>query len=285
MLAFAKGHGTLNDFVLLTDADDTASPTDDEVRFLCDRRAGIGADGLLRAVKGRHVPGWAGDPEAWFMDYRNADGSTAQMCGNGLRVFLRYLREEELIDHDAGTATVGTRAGPRTGNFLSGGEVRVWMGRPRLLRGSVAVRVATRCWPAQAVDVGNPHAVVLLAAGESLDTLDLERPPVSEPAHRFPEGVNVEFAELRGEDGIRMRVHERGVGETPSCGTGAVAVAATVAASGGRGHASYHVEVPGGGLRVDLRDNDAWLTGPAVIVARGEVRLPERRSARQGRPA
>ena len=110
MVTFAKGHGTRNDFVLFTDADDAEPLSPAQVRHLADRRGGVGGDGVLRAVRGAHVPEWEGDPDAWFMDYRNADGSLAEMCGNGVRVFARYLVEQGLagggdglgLDADAG---------------------------------------------------------------------------------------------------------------------------------------------------------------------------------------
>ena len=123
---FAKGHGTRNDFVLIADPDDLLDLSEDQVAFLCDRRAGIGADGILRAVRASQVAEWDGDPDVWFMDYRNADGSIAEMCGNGLRVFLRYLAEEGLVD--PGYASVATRSGLRSGRFLADGRIAVTMG-------------------------------------------------------------------------------------------------------------------------------------------------------------
>lgn len=276
VLHFAKGHGTLNDFVLITDPDNRVAPTDAEVRFLCDRRAGIGGDGLLRAVRARHIAGWDGDPEAWFMDYRNADASLAEMCGNGLRVFLRYLREEGLVPADTTHLEVGTRAGLRSGELLPDGRVRVWMGRPAVAPEPVGVSVGHMSWPATAVDVGNPHAVALVGSAEALDALDLGTPPGRTPASAFPNGVNVEFVEEVGPRSVRMRVHERGVGETMSCGTGTVAVAAAVAAVHGETAGTWTVQVPGGVVEVELADGQAWLTGPAEIVARGEVALPAR---------
>ncbi len=273
MLSFAKGHGTLNDFVLVTDPDGSSEPSDDLVRFLCDRRAGIGGDGYIRAVPARHVRSWEGDPDLWFMDYRNADGSLAEMCGNGLRVFARYLVEEGLVDRAQTTLSVATRAGMRTATLLPDGRVRLGMGRVDLSGTPASVAVGGQSWGATAVDVGNPHAVVNLDSDEDLDSIDLAVPPVvSEEI--FPAGVNVEFVLPLAEQVVRMRVHERGVGETPSCGTGTVAVAAAQARSLGLLSGTWRIIVPGGEVEVELDNGEAWLTGPAEIVARGTVRVP-----------
>ena len=274
MLSFAKGHGTRNDFVLVTDADDARPLTDDDVRFLADRRSGIGGDGVLRAVRARHVPGWDGDPDLWFMDYRNADGSIAEMCGNGVRVFARYLVEEGLVPEGTASIDLGTRAGLRTAELLPDGRVRVWMGRPETNDAGTVVRVDGQEWGATSVDVGNPHAVVLLGEGDALAALDLGDAPEWTPRANFPHGVNVEFVDELAEDRVRMRVFERGVGETESCGTGTVAVASAVARAHGKTEGRWTVEVPGGEVVVDLAGGEAWLTGPAVIVARGHVDLP-----------
>ena len=274
MLSFAKGHGTRNDFVLVTDADDARPLTDDDVRFLADRRSGIGGDGVLRAVRARHVPGWDGDPDLWFMDYRNADGSIAEMCGNGVRVFARYLVEEGLVPEGTTSIDLGTRAGLRTAELLPDGRVRVWMGRPETNDAGTVVRVDGQEWGATSVDVGNPHAVVLLGEGDALASLDLGDAPEWTPRANFPHGVNVEFVDELAEDRVRMRVFERGVGETESCGTGTVAVASAVARAHGKTEGRWTVEVPGGEVVVDLAGGEAWLTGPAVIVARGHVDLP-----------
>lgn len=263
-IEFAKGHGTRNDFVLFVDRDGLIELSDAEVAFICDRRAGIGADGILRAVDSALMPGQPGEPGEWFMDYRNADGSVAEMCGNGLRVFLRYLAEEGLVDAST-PVTVVTRAGRRTGQFLPDGRVAVTMG-PATTGQQVEITLDGRTWPATAVDVGNPHAVVRLEQGTDLAELPLTVAPVWEPERAFPNGVNTEFVLDRGPGVIQLRVYERGVGETQSCGTGVVAAAA-VAAPGG----TCRVHVPGGELDVDLTGAEAILTGPAEIVARGRL--------------
>ena len=269
MLAFAKGHGTLNDFVCFSDPDGTLELSDDQLRYLCDRRAGIGGDGTLRAVRARHVSGYESHGDAWFMDYRNADASIAEMCGNGLRVFLRFLNSEGLIDDSP--IDVVTRAGVLHGEFLDGDLIRVFMGRPTIAAQHVRVAAGGRSFDAAVVDVGNPHAAVMVGPGE-LDGVDLEREP-GYPAEVFPNRANVEFVEPVGEHHVRMRVWERGVGETFSCGTGTVATAVAAAAAVGESEGSWRVDPPGGTLQVDLTPDGAHLTGPAVMVARGKVVL------------
>ena len=267
---FSKGHGTQNDFVVLLDRENVLHPSDDDVRWLCDRRAGIGGDGLLRVVLARHVPEWDGDPGLWFMDYRNADGSVAQMCGNGVRVFVRYLLDEGLASGP--DVDVATRAGLKPASVLLDGRVRVGMGAVTVGPGTVRVTTADgSAHDATPVDVGNPHAVSL---GARLDRLDLTRAPAWEPSEAFPEGVNLEFVEPVGERHVAMRVFERGVGETRSCGTGTVAVAAAARAREGSGDGTWTVDVPGGRVEVELVGDETFLTGPAVLVAHGEVTLP-----------
>jgi diaminopimelate epimerase len=124
--SFAKGHGTGNDFVVLLDREAMLDVGEAEVRFLCDRHIGIGGDGLLRAVFAKHIEEWDGEPDLWFMDYRNADGSVAEMCGNGIRVFVRFL-----LQHDLATGPVvqvATRAGRKEGSGLSDGGIWGEMG-------------------------------------------------------------------------------------------------------------------------------------------------------------
>jgi diaminopimelate epimerase len=266
---FLKGHGTENDFVLLPDPDGSAVGDLDAatVAAICDRHAGIGADGVMRVVRCTSYD----DPAAvaargeaeWFMDYRNSDGSLSEMCGNGVRLFARYL-----VDHEGATSpvTVGTRAGVKT-LTVDGDRITVDMGRPRLL-GEAKVGVGERRWPATRVSMGNPHAVAfvdsLADAGPLLD------PPTHDPGD-FPEGVNVEFVVRRGPHHVAMRVHERGSGETRSCGTGACAAMVAAAAADGEGAGTtYRVDVPGGTLQISWTDDDRVLmTGPAVIVAEG----------------
>jgi diaminopimelate epimerase len=251
---FVKGHGTENDFVVLPDAPPLDPPT---VRALCDRRAGIGADGVLRLERGA---------DGFVMDYWNADGSVAEMCGNGIRVYARYLVDAGLAA--PGTLAIGTRAGVRTVQVPADGDVTVEMGAPVPL--AAAPTVGGR--PGTAVSMGNPHVVVELPDLAALDALDLTRPPEVRPP--LPDGQNVEFVVRRDSRALAMRVHERGVGETRSCGTGVcAAVVAAVAWADGDGlDEPWTVDVPGGRLTVTwLSAGPVLLSGPAVLVARGEV--------------
>lgn len=273
-LPFTKGHGTGNDFVILADPDGRLALTPALVAALCDRRRGIGADGVLRVVRTAKHPdaaGLAGDAE-WFMDYWNADGSFAEMCGNGVRVFVRYLLTYGLADA-AGGLPVATRAGVVRA-VADGDTVTVDMGTPRLYAAST-VTLGPLTVPGAAVDCGNPHLVCALPAAVTLDALDLHVSPAYDEAV-FPAGVNVEFT-TPGEpvDGadlhVHMRVHERGSGETLSCGTGALAVGAVALRDAGLSAGVVAVDLPGGRLTVTVDDGTAWLAGPAVLVATGTV--------------
>jgi len=271
--AFAKGHAAMNDFVLIKDRHATLSLSDEDVRWICDRRAGLGADGVLRAVKAGHMPGWTGDPNLWFMDHRNADGSAATMCGNGLRLFVRYLIEEDLAPRNE--VLVATRAGQRTVWELFDGRLRATMGKVSVDGAPTGVTLGDREYAATGVDVGNSHAVVLLGDAEALADLDLTQ-PVSVSPGRFPDGANVVFAVPTAPGRLTVRVVERGVGETLACGTGAVAASAVAArAATCEVLGDYAVRARGGRLDVRLSPDQSYLTGPAVVVARGEAVLPE----------
>ena len=263
---FLKGHGTHNDFVLLPDHDGTlhGDLPAERVRALCDRRGGIGGDGVLRVV--RQTPA---DGGRWFMDYRNADGSVSEMCGNGIRVFARHLVDEDLVD-PAQPLEVDTRDGVKTITF-DAGLVTVDMGVPQVL-GSTAVSVGDRSWSATHVDVGNPHAVAIV------DALDDAGPLTQAPGHDaavYPHGVNVEFVVRRGEAHVAMRVHERGSGETQACGTGACAVAVAVSTLDDLPRdVDVRVDQPGGTVVIRwTAEGRVIMTGPAVIVARGTTAL------------
>ena len=269
---FLKGHGTENDFVLLPDPDGSVHGdlAADLVAALCDRRAGIGGDGVLRAVRTASYDDPAcvaarGEAE-WFMDYRNSDGSVSEMCGNGVRVFGRYLVEHEGVDPHR-PLKVGTRAGTRTLTF-GRDLVSVDMGQP-VVHGETKVSVGERSWPALHVSMGNPHAVAFVS--DLAEAGDLLEAP-GHDAGEFPDGVNVEFVVRRGRRHVAMRVHERGSGETRSCGTGACAVMVAAALADGTAPGKrYHVDVPGGRLEVTWTEQGrVELTGPAVLVARGE---------------
>ena len=255
-----KGHGTENDFILLPDLDGSLVLEDAFVAAICDRHRGIGADGLIRIA-----PTQDQREAAWFMDYRNHDGSLAEMCGNGIRVMARYLVDNGLVE--AGRVLIATRDGVKEVVVPLAGEISVDMGVVSALPGSVVVSVDGSEYPATKVDVGNPHAVVFV---ESLDAAGpLLFAPGVEPLNAFPAGVNVEFVRVDSEREVSMRVFERGVGETRSCGTGTCAVAlATAERFGLLGASSWTVNVLGGSIRVDLaEDGRAIMTGPAVIVA------------------
>ncbi|MDR7303134.1 diaminopimelate epimerase [Haloactinomyces albus] len=262
---FAKGHGTENDFVVLPDPRDELKLTEARVQALCDRQRGLGADGVLRVVRSGDVsdapatvPG-----DVWFMDYRNADGSIAEMCGNGVRVFARYLVEAGLAR--SGEFPVGTRSGPRIVTVHADGRVSVDMGAASVV-GESTVTVDGHTWHGFAVDLGNPHLACVTTAG--LDTIDLSTVPSYDTAF-FPNGVNVEFVHRRSPERVRMRVHERGVGETRSCGTGTVAATVAALHADGDDTGRRIVEIPGGTVEVEITETSSTLTGPAVLVAHG----------------
>ncbi len=263
-----KGHGTENDFVLLPDLDGAIPLTPELVRALCDRSAGIGADGVLRVVRSENCDDgkeFAAEAE-YFMDYRNADGSVAEMCGNGIRVFLRYLQRVSLVGE---SAAVATRGGIVSVRSSTDGDISVQMGLPLVLADrpvATAAPLQSRASVA-AVRMPNPHVVVAVSTDE-LEALDLSSPPTLDPP--LPDGQNVEFIATVGDRHLRMRVHERGVGETRSCGTGicAAVVAAATANGTGSDGSTWRVDVPGGTCRVIWhRDGAIELVGPAVIVA------------------
>jgi diaminopimelate epimerase len=262
-IEFLKGHGTQNDFVLLPDPAGRLELTEARVAALCDRRRGLGADGVLRIVRAAAL----GEPSAgeWFMDYRNADGSIAEMCGNGVRVFARYLVDAGLATE--GEFVVGTRAGDRPVVVHPDRTVTVHMG-PATITGTSVTVVAGRPFSGVAVDVGNPHLVSLL--DDDVADLDLrEQPDFDHDV--FPHGVNFEFVNRLGEGALRMRVHERGVGETRACGTGTVAAVAAAFHLAGTDTGASTVDIPGGRVGVTVSRGASTLSGPAEIVARGEI--------------
>lgn len=297
-LTVTKGHGTQNDFVLVDDRAGELDLDTDLVRALTDRRAGIGGDGVLRLVASDRIDAGAAalaeDPAAtWFMDYRNADGSIAEMCGNGVRVIAAFAQQLGLWD-GTGELALGTRAGVRRVRKVAdpdGGDAAwyaVDMGRwtlpgdPRAAAVDAEVDVAGLPVPRAglSVDVGNPHTVLALADLDELAAADLTRAPVVEPTPEH--GSNVELVVPLGEQrsgdrvvgAVRMRVHERGVGETRSCGTGACAAALAVRTWAGAGAPdTWRVEVPGGVVRVAVVGDRVELAGPAVLVADVDVDL------------
>ncbi|MFG6504149.1 diaminopimelate epimerase [Microbacterium sp. P05] len=284
-LPFTKGHGTGNDFVVVADPDGVVDLSAEQVAALCDRHVGIGADGLLRVVRSAAIDEGAEAAASgveWFMDYRNADGSPAEMCGNGTRVFARYLVESGLASIDDGLR-IGTRAGVKTLTRSERGY-EVDLGTWRIEEGETLVRArgldVSR--PGVGIDVGNPHVVVALSSHTELDALDLAYRPILDPEPRG--GANVEFvvpSDPLVRDGVgalRMRVFERGVGETLSCGTGVAAAALAVRHwAGPAAPDRWQVDVPGGTLGVRITTEadgeHVLLSGPAVLVYSGEVAL------------
>jgi diaminopimelate epimerase len=280
-MIFAKGHGTQNDFVLLPDLDAGLALTAARVAAVCDRRRGVGADGVLRITAAgaavtagvlERLPDGVGASD-WYMDYRNADGSTAQMCGNGVRVFAHYLRASGLESRDE--FVVGSLAGPRPVTLHHVGEtnadVTVDMGKANRLGAGEAV-IGGRRFAGLAVDVGNPHLACVdpQLSFEALAALDVGAPVQFDRA-QFPDGVNVEVLTAAVGGSVRMRVHERGVGETRSCGTGTVAAAVAALADAGADTGTLTVRVPGGDVVVTVTDATSYLRGPSVLVARGEI--------------
>ena len=280
-MKFAKGHGTQNDFVLLPDPDGRLSLTPAAVAALCDRRQGLGADGVLRVTRAAaaqkagvfdRLPEGvaAGD---WYMDYRNADGSIAQMCGNGVRVFAHYLRASGLESSDE--FVVGSLAGPRPVVLHewdgTTADVTVEMGKTNQLGTGEAI-VGGRPFAGVAIDVGNPHLACVdpVMTLDDLAALDVAA-PVSFDRTQFPEGVNIEVLTAPADGAVSMRVHERGVGETRSCGTGTVAAAVAALAFAGAATGTLLVRIPGGEVTVTVTDASSYLRGPSVLVARGEL--------------
>ena len=288
-LHFTKGHGTGNDFVLFTDPDGTTELTPTQIVEICDRHFGVGADGVIRAVRSRSLRDGAAalaeDPDAeWFMDYFNADGSAAEMCGNGIRVYVQYLITEGLVQLGVGdTIAIGTRGGVRDVQRSRNG-FQVDLGRWDLDGGEPLVRARELpvARPGLGLNVGNPHVVVALADDDELDAADLTFIPHLEPTPEH--GANVEFVVPRDpmvKDGvgyIRMRVHERGSGETLSCGTGAAAAALATRHWAGQGAPErWRVALPGGTLGVRIfpaEDGEhVALSGPAQLVYTGALEL------------
>jgi diaminopimelate epimerase len=280
-MIFSKGHGTENDFVLLPDVGAELALSAERVTALCDRRRGLGADGVLRittagaavrvGVLERLPDGVSADD--WYMDYRNADGSTAQMCGNGVRVFAHYLRASGLESRDE--FVVGSLAGPRPVTLHRVdpiyADVTVDMGKADRLGSGEAV-IGGRRFTGIAIDVGNPHLACVDArlTIEELAALDVGAPVHFDRA-QFPEGVNIEVLTAPADGVVRMRVHERGVGETRSCGTGTVAAAVAALASAGADTGMLTVRVPGGDVTVTVTDATSYLRGPVVRGACGEL--------------
>jgi diaminopimelate epimerase len=285
-ISFTKGHGTGNDFVLVFDAEGELSLSSKQIAKICDRRFGIGADGFIRVVKSAKLPEGqeilAVEPTAiWFMDYYNADGSAAEMCGNGVRVFARYLLDRGLAKIEGGsTLAVGTRAGVKDLTQGSNGFA-VDLGRWKLTNEfTVEAKGIEVARPGQGIEIGNPHVVVALSSDAELKQLKLFEAPTVEPAP--VNGANVEFVvpnEPMIKDGVgyfSFRVHERGVGETLSCGTGIAAAAlATRYWAGASAPNQWQVQALGGVVAVRMfatEDGEhVSISGPAELTFDGEI--------------
>jgi diaminopimelate epimerase len=255
MVLGTYGHGTHNDFVLVFDSEDKLTFSPEQVKAICDRSTGVGADGFIRITK---------ENTQWFMDYRNADGSIAEMCGNGIRVMARYLQERN--HQPSGIYAINTRAGRKFLAVPDSGDISVNMGQVSQVPGEITATDNGNTYRGLNIDMGNPHAVVFV---DDLTMIgDLKTAPVVTPADAYPEGVNVEFVQFAGENQLNMRVFERGVGETQSCGTGtcAVALAATIESKKSL-PIKWIINPPGGQLIVEIDGHsNATLIGPAVIV-------------------
>lgn len=254
------GHGTENDFVILFDPDSQYVITPAQIAAICNRSSGIGADGFIRITK----------PDGkWFMDYSNSDGSIAEMCGNGIRVMARYLVARGHLPE--GIFAINTRAGIKHLRVPLEGDISVNMGQVTDEMEEIEVTQDGKTWEGLNISVGNPHAVVFLENLEEVGSL--ETAPVVSPQSSYPEGVNVEFVQLLANNEARMRVHERGSGETRSCGTGtcAVALAATLHTRG-KLPSRWTIYPPGGRLIVDIDGHsNATLIGPAELIANHDI--------------
>jgi diaminopimelate epimerase len=260
MVLGTYGHGTHNDFVLVFDSEDKLTFSPDQVKAICDRSTGVGADGFIRITK---------ENNQWFMDYRNADGSLAEMCGNGIRVTAKYLVERG--HQPEGIFAIDTRDGVKHLRVPATGDISVNMGQVTDEDEEISATTNGKVWNGYHISVGNPHAVVFVE--DLAEVGALADAPVVRPKDAYPEGVNVEFVEITGEREVKMRVFERGSRETRSCGTGvcAVALAATLHTKA-KLPARWIVNPPGGRLEVDIDGhNNATLIGPAVLIADHDI--------------
>lgn len=249
---FVKMEGLGNDFIIV---EGPAAISPSAAQRWCDRRFGIGADGVLLATP------LAGQKVA--MEYWNADGSKAEMCGNGLRCVAKLAVMRGWVDQ--APMEIETAVGPLGAEVLADGRVRALMGHPK--RGdSDSLEVAGVT--VRPVNVGNPHAVIFVDDPLTAPVTDLG--PRIERHELFPEGTNVEFVKVETGSRIRMRIWERGVGETMASGTGATAAAFAAALYEGA-QSPIEVLLPGGSLTVEILDHEAWVTGPANFVFSGQV--------------
>jgi diaminopimelate epimerase len=255
MIKAIYGHGTHNDFVLVFDEADQLKFTPEQVKRICNRSTGIGCDGFIKIVK---------RDGQWFMDHFNADGSEAEMCGNGIRVMARYLTQNN--HQGSGIYAINTRSGRKFLSVPDAGDIAVNMGEVRQITGEIKVTVNGNTFRGFNIDMGNPHAVVFV---EDMSLIgDLKSPPTVEPVSEYPDGVNIEFVKFLENGELQMRVHERGVGETQSCGTGTCAVALAASIEKRKSlPIKWIINPPGGRLMVEIDGHsNATLTGPAVLI-------------------
>jgi diaminopimelate epimerase len=260
---FVKAHGTGNDFVVVEDLTDRYQLTPELVRAVCDRHFGVGADGLIRIAPGSGAP--------FFMDYRNADGSLAEMCGNGVRVVGKYLGDR---GHVGSSFELETRAGVKHLELHAddhGGidRVTVDMGAPSLDE-ERSLEVDGEPVSATVLSMGNPHAVVFVDDVDKAPVTSLGPRLETHPAF-LPAKTNVEFAQVVDRTTLRQRTWERGVGETLACGTGACAVAGGAPVPGVVRHPVV-IDLRGGRLELDWTPGGTVrMTGPAREVAHGTL--------------
>ncbi len=281
---FTKMHGLGNDFVLIEDLADELDFAPEAIQWVCDRNFGIGADGVILVRRA------TSDDADYFMLYYNSDGTTAEMCGNGVRCFAKFVVDEGLVPADRSAVVVETLGGLRPVEVLRGADGKmlsatVDMGEPVLTPALIPttlpgnqvfecpIETGLGSYRVTAVSMGNPHAVIWV---DNVDDAPVDSVgPLVERHPAFPQRTNVEFAELVDERTIRLRVWERGVGETLACGTGACAtlVAAVLACKTGR---EADVQLPGGALAIKwAEDGRVHMTGPAAAVFVGELDVPD----------
>lgn len=275
-MRFAKWHGIGNDFVMVADPSNEIAFDADQVRKICDRRVGVGADGVIRVAPGP-------DGADLFMDYINSDGTLGEMCGNGIRCLALFAREEGLTDK--AELRVATRAGLKTVWVLDDGRVRVDMGPPGFVPAEIPfswdgaealhakLELDSEVVEATVLSMGNPHAVLFVDDPSAAPIATLG--PVIETLDVFPNGTNVEWARVDSPDHVTMTVWERGSGQTLACGTGACAVAVAARLIGGADD-RVTVSLPGGDLEVEWsgsldREASVFMTGPAERSFTGEL--------------
>lgn len=270
-----KGHGTENDFLIIFDEKGELDLSPEKIALLCDRRKALGADGILRVIRagslGETLPAGVSE-DMWFMDYRNADGSLAEMCGNGVRVFAHFIFLHGLVD--SSEFPVATRGGVKNVRVHEAdayaARVSVDMGTPQIL-GESTGSVDDHDLHGLGVDMGNPHLACVVPELSPEDLYHWRFQSATFDTAMFPHGVNLEVLTPLHDGRVYMRVLERGVGETRSCGTGTVAAATAALAAANKKHGTVEVRVPGGAVEVEINETTSILSGPSRIVARIEV--------------